>query len=216
MPGFEKGRSPAEKKTLRASGRFREDVVERREAFRKIIEECVFEKLVYLDECGVNLIMTPRRARAPSGLRAVSVVPYTRAKNVSVLTAMRTDGVVAWNAYDGAVNEERFVAFVEDKLVPTLRPGDVVVLDNVQFHRADAVRVAIEARGARLEFIPPYHPELNANEELFSFFKSLLRRQKPRTIVELIERAKSILDGVGYRRLAAWIRHALKLTAQAS
>lgn len=160
--------------------------------------------------------MTPRRARAPSGVRAVSVVPYTRSNNVSVLTAMRTDGVVAWNAYDGAVNEERFLAFIEHKLVPTLRPGDIVVLDNVRFHHAAAVKAFVEGRGARLEFIPPYHPELNANEELFSFLKNALRRQKPRTIVELVERTKALLDGVGFARLGAYIRHALRLSAQTS
>jgi transposase len=160
--------------------------------------------------------MTPRRARAPSGVRAISVVPYTRSNNVSVLTAMRADGVVAWNAYDGAVNEERFLAFIQDKLAPTLRPGDVLVLDNVRFHHAAAVKTCVEARGARLEFIPAYHPELNANEELFSFLKNALRRQKPRTIVELVERMKAILDGVGFARLSAFIRHALTLAAQPS
>jgi transposase len=160
--------------------------------------------------------MTPRRARAPIGVRAVSIVPYTRSNNVSVLTAMRVDGVVAWNAYDGALNEERFTAFVENKLAPTLRPGDIVVLDNVRFHHAASVKACVAARGARLEFIPPYHPELNANEELFSFLKNALRRQKPRTLSELVERTKAILDGVGFARLSAFIRHALRLSAQPS
>lgn len=146
----------------------------------------------------------------------MSVVPFTRSGNVSVLTAMRVDGVAAWNAYDGAVNAERFVAFVEDKLAPTLRPGDVVFLDNVRFHYAEAARVAVEGRGAHLKFLPPYHPELNANEELFSYFKEKLRRQKPRTVVDLIETAKRILDGVGFSRLVAFIRHAIKLAAQPS
>lgn len=135
---------------------------------------------------------------------------------MSVLAAMRTDGVTAWQAYDGAVNGERFLEFVETKLGPSLRPGDVIVLDNVRFHHMQPVREAVHRRGARLVFIPAYHPELNAAEELFSYLKTALRRQKPRTVVELMTALRTTLDDTGFRRIVAFMRHALKLSAQST
>ena len=160
--------------------------------------------------------MTPRRAWAPRGRRAVDVVPFSRGSNISVLAAMRTDGVTAWQAYDGAVNGERFLEFVETRLGPTLRPGDVIVLDNVRFHHMQAVREAVHRRGARLVFIPAYHPELNAAEELFSYLKTALRRRKPRTLVELITALHKMLGDTGFRRIMAFMRHSLTLAAQSS
>ena len=158
--------------------------------------------------------MTPRRAWSLRGKRAVDVVPFSRGSNISVLAAMRTDGISAWQAYDGAVNGERFLEFLETKLGPTLRPGDVIVLDNVRFHHMQAVREAVQRRGARLVFIPAYHPELNAIEELFSFLKSSLRRQKARTLHDLMTAIQKAFDAADYRRIAAFMRHALKLSVQ--
>jgi transposase len=158
--------------------------------------------------------MTPKCAWSVRGTRAVDVVPFTKTSNVSVLTAMRVDGVCAWNAYDGAVNGERFLQFVEEKLVKTLRPGNVVVLDNVRFHHMAPVRELVERQGAKLVFIPAYHPELNAAEELFSFLKSSLRRRKERALAGLVTAIGEIFGGVGFHRLRAFIMHAMQLSAQ--
>jgi transposase len=146
----------------------------------------------------------------------VSVVPFSRGSNISVLAAMRVDGVSAWKAFDGAVNAALFIEFVEQQLAPTLRPGDVLVLDNVRFHHVEPVRRAVEARGAKLCFIPAYHPELNAAEELFSFLKGSLRRRKERTIVGLMSAIQEVFEGVGFKRISSFINHALKLGAQPS
>lgn len=164
----------------------------------------------------MNLAMTPRRAWSRRGQRAVDVVPFSRGSNVSVLAAMRSDGISAWQAFDGAVNGERFLEFIETKLGPTLRPGDVIVLDNVRFHHMQPVREAVGRRGARLVFIPAYHPELNAIEELFSFLKSCLRRQKARTLPDLMTAIRKVFDAADYRRIAAFMRHALQISAQPS
>jgi transposase len=159
--------------------------------------------------------MTPRYARSQRGRRAVSHVPFRKGTNVSVLAAMNSEGVMAWHAYDGAVDGERFIAFLIDKLLPRLRVGDVVVMDNVRFHKLDQVKQLVEGAGARLCFIPPYHPELNAAEELFSVLKHHLRRREARSLVALVDGARDVFESVG-GKAAGFVRHALRLAHQPS
>lgn len=172
------------------------------------------EKLVFVDEMGVNLAMTPAMARSPVGERVVCEVPTIRAANVSVAAAVRSDGVVAWYPHDGAVDEERFVAFIEQRVVPKLRKDDVVVMDNVKFHKADAVKAAIEKVGARVLFIPAYHPEFNAIEEAFSVVKGSIRRIEPRTIVELWNALVASFAELTVAKLHAFVRHMLSFAIQ--
>lgn len=159
--------------------------------------------------------MTPRYARAMRGRRAISHAPFRRGSNISVLAALNSDGVLAWHAYDGAVDGERFLSFLVDKLLPRVRCGDVLVMDNVRFHKLEEVRRLVEAAGARLCYIPPYHPELNAAEELFSLVKGALRRREARSLSDLVGAAREIIEGVGVKA-AAFVRHALRLTHQPS
>ena len=204
----------AQKKTRRATERERADIVERREAFRKRLETAVFEKIVYIDEFGVNLAMAPRYAWSPKGERAIGYAPGSRGTNISVVAAVRADGVLAWRAWDGSIDGDRFLEFMGDNVVAKIRPGDLVILDNASIHGTDAVRAAVEKAGGCLVFIPPYHPEFNAAEEVFSFIKHHFRRAKPRCIVDLVRALQRIFSDLGLQRIWAFMRHALALTAQ--
>lgn len=169
---------------------------------------------MFVDEMGVNLAMTPTMARAPVGERAYGVVPAIRAANVSVAAAVRKGRPPRWYPHDGAIDEERFLRFFVEQVVPELGPGDVVVLDNVKFHKANSVRAAVEAVGARLLFIPAYHPELNAIEEVFSVVKGRVRRLEPRTTVELVESLRASFAAVTSDMLSAFVTHMLGFAIQ--
>ncbi len=150
--------------------------------------------------------MTPQTARAPLGERAKFKRPAARGTNVSVVGALGPDGVVAFDAKDGAYDGERFLMFLTNKLIPQLRDGDVVFMDNIRFHRIAAVRDAIEATGARLEFLPPYSPEMNPIEEVWSFFKNFMRRAAARDLSsEALVRA---LGAITSDLARAFIKHA--------
>lgn len=159
--------------------------------------------------------MTPRYARALRGRRAVSHAPFRRGTNVSVVAAMNSEGVLAWHAYDGAVDGERFIAFLVDKLLPRVRRGDVLVMDNVRFHKVEEVKRLVEEAGCTLCYIPPYHPELNAAEELFSVLKSSLRRREARSLLNLIAEARNVIENIG-AKATGFVRHALRLAHQPS
>lgn len=172
------------------------------------------DKLVFVDEMGVHLAMTPTMARAPVGERAIGTVPSIRSTNISVAAAVRNDEVLSWYPHDGAVNEERFVEFIERRLVPRLRTDDVVVMDNVRFHKSEKVKTLIESVGARILFIPPYHPELNAIEEAFSVVKGIVRRLEPRHIVALVGALGAAFAQLTSSKLSAFVSHMLSFAIQ--
>ena len=120
--------------------------------------------------------MTRLRGWAPKGERLVDKVPHGRWKTATFLAALRNDRIEAPCLFDGPINGERFHAYVEQFLVPTLKPGDVVILDNLGSHKGKAVRRAIRDVGARLVFLPKYSPDLNPIEQVFAKFKTLLRK----------------------------------------
>ena len=125
--------------------------------------------------------MTRLRGWAPKGERLVDKVPHGNWKTATFLAALRNDRIEAPCLFDGPINGERFRAYVEQFLVPTLKPGDVVILDNLGSHKGKAVREAIRAVGARLVFLPKYSPDLNPIEQVFAKFKGFIRKAAPRT-----------------------------------
>lgn len=129
--------------------------------------------------------MTRRYGRAKRGHRLVAAVPHGHWKTTTFVGALRCDGLTAPLAVDGAINRERFLVYVKEVLLPTLKPGDFVIMDNLRVHKTAAVREAIEAAGAKLLFIPPYSPDLNPIELAFSKLKSLLRAKAIRTVEAL-------------------------------
>ncbi len=135
--------------------------------------------------------MAPLRGWGTRGQRLKAKVPHRRWKTMTFLAALRHDGVDAPWLLDGPINGERFRVYVERVLVPSLRPGDIVILDNLGSHRGKAVRHAIRSAGAKLFFLPKYSPDLNPIEQLFAKLKHLLRKAAQRT-------ADAVCDAIGH------------------
>jgi transposase len=138
--------------------------------------------------------MAPTHGRCRRGRRIIARVPFGHWKTSTFLAALRWDGVSAPAVFDGPINGRSFTAYVEQILVPNLRPGDIVVLDNLGSHKGKAARDAIERAGAELRFLPPYSPDLNPIEQVFAKLKTLLRRAAPRTRQTLWKKIGTLLD----------------------
>jgi transposase len=142
-------------------------------------------KLVFIDETGASTKMARLRGRAKRGSRCRAAVPHGHWKTTTVTAGLRLSGMTAPMVLDGAMNGPAFLTYIEQTLVPTLSPGDVVVMDNLRSHKSLGVRTAIEAVGASLLYLPPYSPDFNPIEKAFSQFKALLRKAAARTIPDL-------------------------------
>jgi transposase len=202
------------KKTKRIVHRTREDVLKAKSEFYEKVTKVPKEKLVFLDEMGVNRSMTPTMARAPIGERAFGTVPSIRSKNTSTVGAFRGEEVLARVSQEEAFNGKSFCAFLEVHLVPKLQKGDVVVMDNVRFHKGDAVKKIIEDAGASLMFVPAYHPELNAIEEAFSVVKRAVRRLEPRDTESVMKAISVGFALLGGHKLVAFTDHMLSFAIQ--
>ena len=143
------------------------------------------DRLVFLDETAATTTMARRYGWAPRGERCRIAVPLGHRRTTTVTAALRTSGLVATTMFEGATNGERFRDYVAHTLVPTLTPGDVVVLDNLCVHKVAGVRDAVEAAGARLLYLPPYSPDFNPIEQAFAKLKTLLRSAAARTTADL-------------------------------
>lgn len=151
-------------------------------------------QLVFIDETWATTNMSRRRGRSLRGERLVAAVPYGHWKTSTFIAALRNSGLTAPFVLDGAINGEAFRAYIEQILAPTLRPGDIVVLDNLSSHKVAGVREAVEATGASLLYLPPYSPDLNPIEQVFAKLKELLRKAAARTVSTLWDAIGSILD----------------------
>ena len=151
--------------------------------------------------------MTRRYGRAKRGQRLVAAVPHGHWKTTTFVGALRCDGLTAPLVIDGAINGELFVAYVEQVLVPTLKPGDVVIMDNLRVHKMAAVRQAIEGSGATLLFIPPYSPDQNPIELAFSKLKALLRAKAIRTTEALWKAVGELCGNFSPAECANYFRH---------
>lgn len=152
--------------------------------------------------------MTRLRGRAPKGQRLVAAVPHGHWKTSTVIAALRCEGLTAPGVFDGAINGDAFLAYVEQVLVPTLRRGDVVIMDNLGSHKVKGVREAIEAAGASLMFIPPYSPDLNPIEQAFAKLKALLRAKPLRTVEALWNAIGEIADAFTAAECSNFLRNA--------
>lgn len=151
-------------------------------------------RLVFIDETWVKTNMTPLRGRCRRGQRLVAKAPHGHWRTLTFLAALRADGIEAPCVFDGPINGAKFLAYVEQCLVPTLRPGDVVVMDNLGSHKSAAVRKAIRDAGAHLLFLPPYSPDLNPIEQLFAKLKALLRKASERSADAVCNAIGTLLD----------------------
>ena len=165
---------------------------------------------MFIDETWTKTNMTRLRGWAPKGQRLVDKVPHGRWKTATFLAALRNDRIDDPCLFDGPINGERFRAYVEQFLTPTLKPGDVVILDNLSGSPPEgkAVRQAIRAVGARLVFLPKYSPNLNPIEQVFAKFKTLLRKAEARTYDAVADPSAAILAQYPPEECAAYVRNA--------
>lgn len=182
------------------------DPVERA-AFRETQKTLPVERLVFLDEFANHLAMTRTRARSPKGCRAETVEPFNRGQNISTITALGLRGVCAPMMIEGAINSEVFNLYVEHMLVPALRVGDMVLLDNVKFHYSERAISLIKAAGARVLHIPAYSPDFNPIEECISKIKEILRSLKARTKRKLYHALAKAIEKVTASDILGWFKH---------
>jgi len=152
--------------------------------------------------------MAPIRGWGVKGERLKGFAPDGRWRTLTFLAALRADALTAPCVVDGPINGGIFRAYVEQFLLPQLRPGDIVVLDNLGSHRAQTIRHAIIAAGAKLAFLPPYSPDLNPIEMAWSKLKSAIRSLKPRRIDDLVDATRRALEAITGRDRLGWLRHA--------
>ncbi len=153
-------------------------------------------QLVFVDESGANTKMTRLRGRALGGQRLRARIPLGRYQTSTLISGLRLDGPCAPWLFEGPMNGEMFLAWVTEGLVPTLRPGDMIILDNLATHKIRGVREAIEAAGARLLYLPPYSPDFNPIEPMWSKIKQILRRHAPRSDQQLLLAAKAAFQSI--------------------
>ena len=196
-----------QKKVIHAAEQQRPDVQARRAAW--IVEQVGWEpsRLVFIDESGARTNLTRQYGRCLRGRRLVAYAPHGHWKTTTLVVALREDGLTAPMVLDGAMNGRAFLAYVRQVLVPVLRPGDLVVLDNLSSHKSVSVREAIEQVGAHLVYLPPYSPDLNPIELAFSKLKWLLRSAAERTVNALWSRLGQLLDAFPPQQCRNYFRH---------
>lgn len=166
------------------------------------------DALVFIDETGTSTNMVRSRGRARRGERLVGKVPHGHWKTTTFVAGLRANALTAPGVIDGPMNGEAFLAYVEQILVPTLKPGDIVVMDNLRAHKVPGVRQTIEANGAKLLYLPPYSPDFNPIEQLFAKLKALLRKAAERSIERLWQRIAALLDVFTAEECANYFRNA--------
>jgi len=157
------------------------------------LQPCDPATLVFVDESGTNLAMTPRYGRAPRGQRVVGSAPRNHGPNTTVVAALTPEGIRAAMTVEGAIDRPAFDAFVQQVLVPSLVPGRIVIWDNLSVHKSATAQALIEAAGCQVWFLPSYSPDFAPIELAFSKLKTFLRRRQARTRTALDE---AITDGL--------------------
>ena len=198
------------KKSLGATERNEEE----RAMWRENASKLPTEALVFIDECGSNIALTPLYARAPKGERARGSVPRNRGKNTTLIAALSLEGMGAAMILEGSTNTTAFELYVEQILAPSLHTGQMVVMDNLQAHKSAQVRQAIEAKGCQLLFLPGYSPDFSPIEEAFSKLKTALRRAGARTREALEEAIAQALLTISPQDAQGWFQHCGYLSAQ--
>jgi transposase len=179
-----------------ASEQQREDVAEARDHWQAWQKSCDVSKLVFLDETGITTDMLRRYGRAIGGARCVDSAPAGHWKTLTFIAGLRADRLTAPWCMDQAMNGEAFKEYLRSQLGPTLKPGDIVICDNLPTHKVADVEAIIEAQGATLKYLPPYSPDLNPIEQVFAKVKALLRKAAARTVTQLWQTLGSLLDEV--------------------
>ena len=181
---------------MHASEQDRPDVKCKREEWEQCLPGLDLEKLVFLDESGVTTAMARRYGRCPQDQRLVDSAPAGQWQSNTLLAAVRLDGVVAPMVLDGPVNGDSFAGYIERSLAPELEPGDIVVMDNLPAHKSQRVTQAIQAVGCSLVYLPPYSPDFNPIENMWSKVKASLRKAAARTFDSVVDAVAQALRAV--------------------
>jgi transposase len=204
--------SSASKKSLVADERERPDVARRRAQWTKYQNRIEPERLVFIDETWTKTNMAPLRGWAPRGKRFVAKVPHRRWTTTTFLAALRLDRIEAPWLLEGPIDGESFRTYIERVLMPTLREGDIVIMDNLGSHKGKAVRELIRSTGAKLFFLPKYSPDLNPIEQVFAKLKHLLRKAAARTVETVCAAIGEILTAFTPEECANYFRNSGYLT----
>lgn len=196
---------PRKKKVPRAQEQDRPDVQEQRREFCERLAGVAPERLVFVDECGANTAMTRTCGRAPVGRRVYATTPG-HWESITLTSGMRLSGVTATLAFPGATNTDVFEGYVEQVLVPELKPGDVVIWDNLKPHQSEDAIEAVEAAGAEVVPLPPWSPDLTPIEEMFSKVKGAMRTAAARTTEAVYAAFGSALHDVTPENIAGWFQ----------
>ena len=186
----------------------RPDVAHKRKRWKAHQRKIDPRRLVFIDETWIKTNMAPLRGWGPKGQRLSAKVPHGHWKTLTFVAALRHDRVDAPCVIDGPINGILFTAYIEQFLAPTLGPGDIVILDNLGSHKGKAAKAAVRARGAHLIFLPPYSPDLNPIEQLFSKAKHWMRHAQERTRQTTWRRVAEVLNLVSPNECANYLRNA--------
>jgi transposase len=185
----------------------RTDVAAQRRRWHDALPLHDARQYVFLDECGVTTDLLRRYGRSPRGTRLHDHTPCNHWETTTVIAALSVEGLRAPAVFDGPIDNVSFLAYVEQVLGPALRPGDVVVLDNLAVHKQPEVRTAIEAVGAHIRFLPPYSPDFNPIEQAFAKLKAFLRAARPRTFDRVAMLVAEALQLFTAGECANYVRH---------
>ena len=195
------------KKQVHASEQKREDVAQARKEWKDKQEnhvELPVDKLVFLDESGVNIDMVRRYGRAKNKNRVNDYAPVNTPKKTTLVSSVRLDGTQAYEFFQGSLNGKNFLSYVKNTLIPTLKKGDIVVMDNLSCHKVKGVKEAIEEAGASVLYLPPYSPDFNPIEMMWSKMKTLLRNWKTDTPELLHSVIPDAFSSVSVSDISGW------------
>jgi transposase len=194
--------------TAHAAEQARPDVLSERQAWFESQLDLDPARLVFIDETWASTNMARTHGRAPRGQRLRAAIPHGHWKTTTVVAGLRQDGIVAPFVLDGPINRNAFETYVAKVLVPELRPGDIVMMDNLSSHKGPRVREMIEAAGATLRYLPRYSPDFNPIENAFAKLKALLRKAAKRTVSALWDAIGSLIDAFTPTECVNYFAHA--------
>ena len=181
-------------------------MVEKRKAWSGLIFGFKVSNLVFLDESGCNTDMTRRYAYSFGGSRAVDSAPLSKPKNTTIFSSIQLDGTLWYTTFSGGTTVERFKQYLKEELLPHLNCDSVLVMDNMKSHHAKAVKDLLDNSGVQYIYLPPYSPDLNPIEKLWSKVKAFLRKFKARTLEELPDAIQNAFRAVTAADCSGWFK----------
>ena len=180
------------------------DVIQKRQMWNEKINEYDVNNLVFIDESGVNTNMVRLYGRAMGGNRSVDNMPLNTPKNTTILSSIRLNGETAYTTYQGGTTKDKFIDYLKNVLAPTLDKNDIVIMDNMRTHHAKDVQKIFEELKMNVIFLPPYSPDFNPIEKMWSKIKSILRKLRSRTLTELSESIKQAFSKITVSDCYGW------------